>query len=231
MFRHFDRDTIMLLEENSFNDDKLFYESVKQKLKEKAIVPMRDICADLSEQLLSIDKEMNTNPQKMVSRIRRDTRRAKTKNMYRANIWCLFMRDKYHYTYQPCMWFEYSSTGYDIGVGMFNTDAKYLDAYRSVLLENQREFRKALKSALAEGAVPCMEHYKKKKDGEPKNDLAVYYNVKSLYFIKHSSDLEPMFNGEIINELKSAIKSYAPMYKFLLKISDKLISEKGRDEQ
>ncbi|MBR3094918.1 MAG: DUF2461 family protein, partial [Clostridia bacterium] len=88
-FHGFDRDTFLLLAENKFNDSKPYYESVKDRIKQKAIEPMREICADLADELFELDDQMNLNPVKMVSRIRRDTRRAKTKEMYRDNVWAM----------------------------------------------------------------------------------------------------------------------------------------------
>ena len=54
-FVKFDDDTLFLLSENQFNDSKAYYESVKETLKQKATVPMRQIWSDLSEKLFSID--------------------------------------------------------------------------------------------------------------------------------------------------------------------------------
>ena len=44
-FHGFDRDTFLLLAENKFNDSRPYYETVKEQIKQKAIVPMREICA------------------------------------------------------------------------------------------------------------------------------------------------------------------------------------------
>lgn len=227
-FKGFDRDTLLLLAENRFNDSKPYYESVKETLKQKAIVPMREICSDLSEQLFEIDEHMNLIPVKMVSRIRRDTRRAKNMNMYRDNLWCMFMRNKYEWNYQPCMWFEFSPGCYSVGVGMFRTDTAYLEKFREILSENQSEFKLAIKSARSVGAEPIVERYAKDKPGEISSELRDYYNAKNLYFIKSSFDLEPLFDGSVIDELREAISKYAPMYRFLLKVTEKMISEKGR---
>lgn len=227
-FKGFDRDTFFMLAENRFNDSKPYYDSVKETLKKKAIVPMREICSDLAPLLFEIDSQMNLVPVKMVSRIRRDTRRAKNMNMYRDNIWCMFMRHKYEWNYQPCMWFEVMPGCYSIGVGMFRTDTTYLEKYREVFRENQKEFQSALKSVFAAGAVDDIERYAKDKPGEVQKDLVNYYNAKSLYFIKSSFDLEPLFNGSVLEELQRTIKAYAPMYNFFLKVTEKIISEKGR---
>lgn len=227
-FTEFDDDTLLLLAENQFNDSKAYYETVKEKLKSKAIVPMRQLCADLSDKLFEIDNQMNLIPTKMVSRIRRDTRFSKNKNLYRSNVWAMFMRDKNKWRYKPCMWFEFMPGGYDIGVGLFNCEPAMMEKYRETVLENPKEFRKAVKFALDAGAVPDCECYKKPKSGDIPKDLALYYNAKYIYFIRHSADLQPLFDGTVLDELEKTIDAFAPMYQFLLKATEKMTAEKGR---
>ncbi len=228
-FHGFDRDTFLLLAENKFNDSKPYYESVKEQIKQKAIEPMRAIAQDLQDDLFATDEQMMLVPSKMVSRIRRDTRRAKTSNMYRDNVWMMFMRHKYEWHDQPCMWFEIMPGGYTIGVGAFQTDTAYLEHFRRILLDNQRVFRAALKKVHAVGAVEDLEQYAREKPGEIARDLKPYYNAKSLYFIRFSSDMEPLFNGSVLDELRACIAAYRPMYHFLLKVMDAAIAEKGQD--
>ena len=228
-FRGFDRDTFLILAENKFNDSKPYYESVKQQIKQKAIEPMREICSELSDQLFALDEQMNLVPVKMVSRVRRDTRRAKNKDMYRDNIWAMFMRHKYEWHYQPCMWFEIMPGGYSIGVGMFYYDTTYLEHYRSAMRDDPDGFRKALRSVHSVDAVDSLERYSKDKPGEIARDLRPYYQAKSLYFIRYSNDMEPLFNGKVLDELRETIDAYAPMYRFLLGVMERTISEKGRD--
>ena len=228
-FSGFDRDTFLILAENQFNDSKTYYESVKDDIKKKAIVPMRNICSLLADELFEIDEQMNLIPVKMVSRIRRDTRRAKNKDMYRANIWAMFMRNKYEWNYQPCMWFEIMPGGYTMGIGIFHAEPGHMANFRSVMLENQDEFRKALKSVFSVGAVDDVERYSKDKPGDIAADLKLYYNAKSLYFIRYESDMESLFDGRVLDELKESIKAFAPMYRFLIKVMEKTIAEKGRD--
>ena len=224
-FKGYDRDTLMLLAENRFNDSKTYYESVKETLKQKAIVPTRQLCSDLCEELFALDSQMNLVPSKMVSRIRRDTRFAKNKEMYRDNIWCMFMRHKHEWQHQPCMWFEFMPGGYTIGVGIFNAEPKYLDVYRDFLLENIDEFRKAVKSVQSADVMIDVECYKKPKPGDEKipKDLKPYYNAKYLYFMHYSSNVEDLFSGKILEEIRKCIRAYAPLYKFLIKVMEKEI--------
>lgn len=100
-FKGFDQNGFMLLEMNKFNNSKDFYEGVKEDIKRMSIVPMRQLCSDLSDELYRIDPKMQLIPTKMVSRVRRDTRYTKNKELYRSNIWCMFMRDKHQWNNFP----------------------------------------------------------------------------------------------------------------------------------
>ncbi len=227
-FRGFDRDTFLLLAENKFNDSKPFYESVKDRIKQKAILPMREICADLADQLFELDDQMNLVPVKMVSRIRRDTRRAKSKEMYRENVWAMFMRHKYEWSYQPCMWFEVMPGGYSMGVGVYDADTAYLERYRAAILAQPDVFRQAVKRAHSVGAVESLDRYKKDKPGDVPKDLRPYYQARSLYFIRYSNNMEPLFDGSVLDELRAGVAAFAPMYRFLLGVMETTIAERGK---
>ena len=226
-FKGFDPNGLMLLELNKFNDSKDFYESVKDDIKKLAVQPMRQLCAELSDELIKIDPKMNLIPTKMVSRVRRDTRYSKNKEMYRANLWCMFMRDKHQWENFPCMWFEFFPNGYSYGVAMFRFDTSGLEAFRKKLAAKPDEFRKALKGIEVTGAFPTVECYKKDKPGIeniPK-DLRIYYNAKDFGFICQHSDLSPLFDGSIKQELIYVLRAFGPMYKFLSEITDDLASK------
>ena len=67
---------------------------------------MRQIVLDLAEMMTELDNKMYTDPVYTVSRIRRDTRRSKSKMMYRENLWLMLRRHKKQY---PCAPFFGSS--------------------------------------------------------------------------------------------------------------------------
>ena len=107
-FKGISPQTIQLLCENRFQDSKPFYEAHKEEIKQGAVVPMRQIMLDLSGQLCELDDKMYTNPLYTVSRVRRDTRRTKSKLLYRENLWVMFRRNKFEYPNAPFMWFEFN---------------------------------------------------------------------------------------------------------------------------
>lgn len=226
-FKGFNPSIFTLLELNKFNNSKDFYESVKEEIKQDAIIPMRQLAADLSDELFSIDSKMNLIPTKMVSRIRRDTRFSKNKELYRSNVWCMFMRDKHLWQRQPCMWFEFYPDFYSYGIGTFRTDSVFLDYFREYLTEHQDEFKSAVRKLSLTGATLDIECFKKDKPGIERvsDDLRKFYNCKYFYFIFSSPQMEKLIDGSIKDELAHAINAFAPLYKFLAQITDKIVSE------
>ena len=224
-FKGFDRNALFLLQLNKFNDSKDFYESVKEEIKQGAIVPMRQLASDLSDDLYKLDSKMNLIPTKMVSRVRRDTRRSKNKELYRENVWCMFMRDKHQYRNQPCMWFEFHPDHYSYGIGIFFSEPSFMNLYREHMLENQKKYKLAILNIEKAGAFPDICPYKKPKPGyeEIEKPLRPYYNTKYIYFEKTNTDMENLFSENVFFELKDAINTFAPLYKLLLEVHEKSI--------
>lgn len=227
-FKGFDPDGFMLLELNKFNDSKDFYETVKEDIKRKIIIPMRQLALDLSDELLAVDEKMVLIPTKMVSRIRRDTRYSRNKEMYRSNVWCMFMRNKHEWRFMPCMWFEVFPDSYSYGVGLFRAQPSDLEVFRRVLSENQKELRYALRQMDVVGALPYIDTFKKDKPGTENidEDLRPYYNSRYFLFSYTGNDMLKLFDGSVEEELIYAVRAFAPMYKFLLKVTEE-IYEKG----
>ncbi len=227
-FKGFNKDAIFLMELNKFNDSKDFYEGVKEEIKAGATVPMRNLASDLSGFMYKIDPLMVLNPVKMVSRIRRDTRRSKNKELYRANMWCMFMRDKNQFKNQPCMWFEFYPGYYSYGVGIFGSEPSFMEFYREHFKDNQKRYKAAIKKIEAFGALPDVMTYKKPKPGSDEIEKALkpYYNSKYIYFIKTNNNIENLYSEKLYDELSEAYKIYAPFYKLLLEAHENSI-EKG----
>ena len=220
MYNGIKADTLFLAAQNRFEDSKIFYEEHRQELKDGFIIPMRQIAAEMGELMLSIDDMMVTDPQRMVSRLYRDSRFSGDKHRYRDNLWIMFMRNKNEWLNYPCMWFEVKQDCWVYGVGMFYVDAAYLELYRKALIERPQEFLKAAKKAEKAGAAFAPVYYKKQKPGEPVPEVEKYYNVKYMCFTNERKDFKTLESEKLIDELKQAYAEYADMYKFLKSISD-----------
>lgn len=218
------RDSLFLLADNRFRNSKAYYEEHKEQIKQGVIVPMRQIAGIFGEELLAIDPLMNTIPTKMVSRVRRDTRYTKDKSLYRENCWIMFMRPKDQWRGYPCMWFEITPFNYSIGVGFFGEESGLMETYRKALRERPDEFRKAASKVLKTETFFESRQYKRAFPGAPKG-LEEYYNCKNFCFIKYCDSLEDLESQKILDVIRETFKGYAPMYKFLLSVSDEYFSK------
>ena len=50
-----------------------------------------------------------------------------------------------------------------------------------------------------------------------------------MFFIRYSTDMEPLFNGKVLDELHTSIAAFGPMYRYLLDVMETTIAEKGKD--
>jgi uncharacterized protein (DUF2461 family) len=225
-FDGINNDALLLLAENRFRDSRDFYEEHKELIKKTAVTPMRQIAAAVGERISYIDPVMCTDPVKMVSRIRRDTRYTKDQHLYRENMWAMFMRPKYEWPHYPCMWFEFTPRMYTAGIGIFMQTPALLEYWRKAIRGNTGQFLEALASVEKTGAVFEENLYKKPKDGCPPG-LEKYYNAKAVWFVYASANLKELEDETIINKLCGIYDAFAPMYAFFLGVSDEYVRETG----
>lgn len=213
------RDSLFLLADNKFRNSKTHYESIKQDLKQGITVPMRQIAAQIGSEFSYLDDLMVTDPVKMVSRIRRDTRFTKDKSLYRDNMWIMFMRDKKVWRGYPAFWFEISPTFYSIGVGIYGTDAAQMRIFREHIRNNTKDFKKAVKPCEKDDIFLYGDSYKRVPDGCPAG-LEHYYSAKSFGFIKYSENLEDLESEKILDIIRETYKDYSKIFTFLLDVAN-----------
>lgn len=217
-------ETLFLVADNKFRDSRDFYEEHKEEIKENYTVPVRQIAAIIAPELLYLDSLMETNPVKMVSRIRRDTRFSKNKEMYRANIWAWFGRNKKQWANYPSFWFEISETDYSMGIGIFGGIPGLMQTFRKHIREKTEEFAAACKSCESAGAHLFGDTYKRLPADCPEG-MEKYYIQKNFGFIVYSNELSHLADDTIIEIIKKNYKKFAPMYTFLLGVADEYFSK------
>ena len=200
---------IELLSENRFNDSKAFYEEHKEELKQLATIPMRQIVLDLAEMMTELDDKMYTDPVYTVSRIRRDTRRSKSKMMYRENLWLMLRRHKKQYPCAPFFWFEFSPVCYTMGLGFFVQKPAQFDELR----------------------FACYNSYKKDRVPDAPKALQPYLNAKDMSFSYTGWNLEHIGSTALIDELKAGFAAAFPLYKIFIEAYENMLSEGLIDDE
>ena len=218
-------ETLMLLSENRFRNSRDFYEENKKKIKEGITIPLQQIICALSDTIIEIDEDIPIIPQKMVSRVRRDTRYTKDKHLYRENLWAMFTRDKHSLPHFPCMWFEVAQNGYSGGVGTYYAPPRMMELFRQEIIARPDEFYDAVIIAERSGAVFEGDFYKRAKEGCPMPVLEPYFNCKSLCFLFYFPNLNELQEADFIEKIRPIYKSFKPFYDFLLDVAVKYSAE------
>ena len=55
--------------------------------------------------------------------------------------------------------------------------------------------------------------------------MKIFYNAKDFGYTYHSSDMQKLIDGSVIEELTYALRAFEPMYKFLSEITDDLVAK------
>lgn len=219
-------ETIELLRINRFQDSKAFYEEHKEALKQGATVPMRQIVLDLAELMTQMDEKMYTEPVYCVSRIRRDTRRTKSKMLYRENLWLMLRRNKKAYPFAPFFWFEFAPEGYTYGIALFTERPVQFDELRKLILQHPKKWMKAVEGAENAGLhFGFYDAYKNDRIPDAPKRLKPYLNAKNMHFSHTDPDLRKLDSPALIDELKHAFSAAEPMYRFLIEAYDNMIAE------
>lgn len=216
-------EAIMLLMENRFNDSKSFYDENKDKLKRGILIPVAELVADITPTILKINPDIIVNPTRIISRIRRDTRFTKNKMLYRENIWFALRHQKNELP-TPCFWFEFFPDRYSYGCGVMSASPSFMRFWRQQIVEQSPKLLRAAKLAEAAGFVLDSDSYKRSKAVDDRIDgkLARWYDLKEIYMTHTSGGIARLNQPqELVDELCAAYNSAAPMYKFLLSLTER----------
>lgn len=215
-FSGFNAEGIDLLIMNRLQNNKEFYEQHKDEIREKAIEPFYELIEEMKQQMLLIDPNFVTVPNRMVSRVRRDNRFTKDKSLYRANLWLFFRRARKPFEHVPSYYVEihpeYWAYGCWGGMGkgemeeiramILREDKIFLDAYKAV---------NACKEMTLEGEL-----YKRPKFPEAKAEYQTWLNRKQLGVNYNNNEkFESILDGSFVPNMLKNMNQIAPFYRLL----------------
>jgi uncharacterized protein (TIGR02453 family) len=216
-------ESIFLLAENRFNDSKSFYDAHKEELKNGIILPLRALVEDLTPTLSAINPDIILDPSRIICRIRRDTRFTNDKSLYRENLWIMLRHQKNELP-TPTFWFEFFPDRYSYGVGLLSETPAFMQFWRREIVGQKSKLLRAAKSAENAGfRLDCDSYKRSKSDADGVTGaLKRWYDLKNIYLVRTVPGIAGLNQPrELVDELCAAYKAAAPMYKFLLKLSER----------
>ena len=107
IFNGFPKRAVDFLRELRENNNKAWFEDHRGEYQEYLLKTLQNLCADLSEFMLTIDLHFEIRPAvgKTISRIYRDIRFSKDKSPFRSTMWITFKRQNNDWKDAPSYFF------------------------------------------------------------------------------------------------------------------------------
>ncbi len=174
----------------------------------------------LAEQMRPVMEKMDpnfiTDPKRIMSRIRRDTRFTKDKSLYRDRVWLAFVRDKKRWSSSPCCYFEMSPSGFQYGVGYYWMPPDRMAICREMILEEEPVFQKAYRCVEKNRKfIFSGREYKRPKCPDAPEKYQIWLNKKELELFYHSDDFNSLFSGNFVEPMLMDLGNMIPFYRFL----------------
>lgn len=212
----FHQDMLDFMMQLRLNNNKAFMEAHRAEYISKMRDPYYKLIEQLAPVMLKIDPQMETRPQKVLSRIFRDTRFSKDKSPYRDHHWIAFRRAGEARDQSLMFWFEIRIESVSWGLGYWGENRQAMDILRRRMLAYPGQLLELL---------PDVQKNKFVLDGEIYKRMAIpdklpavlkpWYPLKELYLMKSGINPAWVFQADLGKRLSDDYLLLAPMYHYL----------------
>jgi len=217
MFTGFSAETTTFLKELAENNNKQWFDENRDRYREVLRKPMEELVSELRPFMLSIDPLLEVNSARSISRINRDIRFSRDKSPYRANMWIAFKREYLDWKEEPAYFFEVFPDYYRFGMGFYSIPKATLYRLRSMIEDDNREFRKIYSLCKNQTAFEMEgEKYKKIINPHLPEELKDWYQRKEIYFTCNRKIDERLFSTELVKDIADGFSLLEPVYHFFI---------------
>jgi uncharacterized protein (TIGR02453 family) len=214
----FSNQTAEFLAELKFNNSREWYMENKHIAEEFVMQPFRRLNGDLSEVVLKIDPNMETNPKRTISRLYRDTRFSKDKTLYRDRMWLAYFPQGEDKNNCPSFFFEISPFSYRYGMGFYSATADKMKLYREAILKDEKSFLKMVKKIDSKIFTLEGELYKKNRYFGTNTEIPEWFNRKNFCLISNNDNVSEIFDYDfLLKKLTDGFLNLKEIYKFISK--------------
>lgn len=222
IFDAFPPQMLDFLAENHLRNSKAWYEEHKDVCRKLVIEPYYALIEAMAPVMTKIDANFVTIPSKALSRVRRDTRFSKNKDLYRDHMWIVFRRPRQSLGSSLCYYFEIEQESWGYGVGYYNIPSAVREEYRQMVLHHDATYREA-RQALEQSTFALYgDAYKRPPFPDAPEKDQSWLNRKNIGASFSSTDYTALFNGTFYDTMMSDLKQIAPFYRFLRKAEERI---------
>jgi len=209
-----------------FNDLKEYnykpwFDEHKPIYEEEVLQPLKALVHVMTPVMYAIDSQINTNPNKIVSRIYRDIRFSKDKTPYRTAMWISFQRLLTDWENFPGYYLEISENGYQYGMGLYLPKKKEMDAFRSAIEYDPTHFRKLTEDLIGKHSfIIGGEEYKRPVNSNLPEYFQQWIQRKGVYLYKQFPIGKELFSVDFAKFMADEYTLLQPFYDYLVEIRE-----------
>lgn len=202
-----------------FNNNREFFLQNHGWYEEGVRTPARLLAAALGETVRDIDPELETRPEKVVSRINRDVRFSNDKSPYRDYIWIAFRKPGADRSTTMGMYFDISDSGASYGMGFYNENRPLMNALRRRILTESERVTEAVNSALDEFTLHANAFRRMAIPSEVPEELKAWYALKGFYVEKEINDFDLIRSPALADEIVRGYLHLKPLYRYIASLT------------
>jgi len=214
MFQGFSDDTFEFLMALSFNNNREFFHANHDWYVNGLRKPALELAGELGEAVRALSPELETRPEKVVSRINRDLRFSNDKTPYRDYIWLAFRRPREERNTTIGAYFDLSCSGASYGIGLYNENRPMMNGLRSRLRADWQELAHLLEDIDGK-FTPVVNSFKRMPvpDTVPQ-EMWPWYRAKGFYLEKDIKDFTLIKSSALAQEIISGYTELIPLFRY-----------------
>lgn len=215
MFQGFSQQTFEFFMAIRFNNNREFFLSNHDWYEQAVRQPLRALVESLQPCIFEIDPNLETRPQKVISRINRDTRFSHDKSPYRDYMWFSFRRPAEDETTQLGFYFDISDEGASFGMGFYNDNRPVMAALRRRLQLAPEELLTLAAPVLSSFQLLGSDYKRLALPETLPPEAICWYRKKSFYLEQEIHNFDLMRSAQLSNFLIAGFRQLAPLYHYL----------------
>jgi uncharacterized protein (TIGR02453 family) len=180
--------------------------------------PMKQLVESLAPMISELDPLVITSPNRIVSRIYRDTRFSNDKTPYRPRVWFAFKREVECWTETPTYFFQLEEKEYMYGMGMYSASAATMRRFRAMIDDDPEYFRYVIEPIHKSKTLKLeTDQYKRHLPSEHSAIIDAWYQSKTIAVLAHRESDKILMSPKLANLLIERFVLLKPLYDFLWK--------------
>lgn len=220
MFQGFTDRTFEFFMAIQFNNNREFFHSNHDWYEEAVRNPLRDLAADLAPVIEQMDPDLETRPEKVVSRINRDIRFSNDKSPYRDYMWLAFRQPGQDRKITLGAYFDISCQGASYGFGIYNEHRPYMNGLRQRLLTDEENFLNVWLPVKDHFAL-CGNRFKRMAIPEGLHEeTQKWYPLRGFWVEKDLPDFDLLMSPALVHEIREGFETLTPLYRYLREVPE-----------